>query len=48
MAVKGLLWLAQIENNLDVIPEPEMPKRFCRDYCQYYDATGDVGCPSAG
>jgi len=48
MAVKGLLWLAQIENNLDVIPEPEMPKRLCRDYCQYYDATGDVGCPSAG
>ena len=48
MALAGLKWLRDIEENLDVIPKPEMPKRFCRDYCQYYDWTGDVGCPSTG
>lgn len=48
IALDGLKWLREIEQNLDVIPEPEMPARFCRDYCQFYDATGDIGCPSAG
>lgn len=48
IAWDGISWLHGIENHLDVIPEPEMPKRFCRDYCQFYDATGDIGCPSAG
>lgn len=48
IAAEGIAWLGDIESNLDVIPEPEMPKRFCRDYCPFYDATGDVGCPSAG
>jgi len=48
IALDGLKWLREIEQNLGVIPEPEMPARFCRDYCPYYDATADVGCPSAG
>lgn len=48
IALDGIAWLRDIEDNLDVIPEPEMPKRFCRDYCQFYDATGDIGCPSMG
>lgn len=48
IALDGIAWLRDIENNLDVIPEPEMPKRFCRDYCQFYDASGDIGCPSMG
>jgi len=27
-------------------PEPEEYARFCRDYCQFYDESGAVGCPS--
>lgn len=27
-------------------PEPEEPARFCRDYCSYFDSTGEQGCPS--
>lgn len=26
-------------------PEPEENVRFCRDYCQFYDPTSEVGCP---
>lgn len=46
IALEGIAWLRQIENNLDVIPNPEMPKRFCRDYCPYFDGSGNEGCPS--
>lgn len=26
-------------------PAPEESVRFCRDYCQFYDASATVGCP---
>ena len=48
IAIDGIAWLREIQENLDVIPGPERPVRFCRDYCPYYDGTGDVGCPSTG
>lgn len=28
-------------------PRPERKKSFCRDYCQYYDPSGVIGCPSS-
>jgi hypothetical protein len=44
LALRGIAWLRELET-LDTPPEGERPVRFCRDYCQFYDATGEIGCP---
>jgi hypothetical protein len=44
IAKDGLAWLKDVEF-ADSPPEPERNVRFCRDYCQFYDATDQVGCP---
>lgn len=44
VALAGIEWLREVEA-MDTPPEPERPVRFCRDYCQFYDATGEIGCP---
>lgn len=44
VAKAGIAWLRELEWQ-DTPPEPERPVRFCRDYCQFYDATGEIGCP---
>jgi hypothetical protein len=30
---------------MDAPPEPEENVRFCRDYCQFWDPSAEVGCP---
>jgi len=44
-ALAALNWLEDVRG-LEAAPRPEKPKKFCRDYCQFYDPTGVIGCPS--
>ena len=43
MAQAALLWLANVKAST-TLPEPEKDASFCKDYCQYYDATEQMGC----
>jgi len=43
MALAALSWLANVKAST-VLPEPEKDQSFCKDYCQYYDATEQMGC----
>jgi CRISPR/Cas system-associated exonuclease Cas4 (RecB family) len=43
IAQAALLWLANVKAST-VLPEPEKDQSFCKDYCQYYDATEEMGC----
>ena len=47
VALKALERLEKVRG-LKRVPKPEKPKKFCRDYCQFFDPTGVVGCPSRG
>ena len=47
VALEALAWLEGVRA-LNSSPRPEKPKKFCRDYCQFFDPTGVVGCPSRG
>jgi hypothetical protein len=47
IAEEALAWLEDIKSRLD--QEPPAPEKFvgfCKDYCPYYDPTGEKGCPS--
>ena len=49
LAEYGLEWLAELERMFasgEPAPNPEMKVPFCQRYCQYFDPTGEVGCPS--
>jgi hypothetical protein len=43
MALAALSWLANVKAS-ETLPEPEKDESFCKDYCQYYDASGEMGC----
>jgi CRISPR/Cas system-associated exonuclease Cas4 (RecB family) len=43
MAHAALLWLENVKSST-TLPEPEKDASFCKDYCQYYDATEEMGC----
>jgi len=43
--LRGLNWLEKIEN-METKPAPEKNVKFCSKYCNFYDASGEVGCPS--
>ena len=43
MALAALSWLANVKAST-TLPEPEKDQSFCKDYCQYYDATEEMGC----
>ena len=43
MALTALNWLASVKAST-TLPEPEKDQSFCKDYCQYYDATEEMGC----
>ena len=45
IALEALANLAEIKSMTEA-PAPEKDKWFCKDYCGYYDASGEVGCPS--
>jgi hypothetical protein len=40
---KRLSWLANVKE-MPEAPQPEKDESFCRLYCQYYDASGEMGC----
>jgi CRISPR/Cas system-associated exonuclease Cas4 (RecB family) len=43
MALAALAWLENVKAST-VLPAPEKEASFCKDYCQYYDATEQMGC----
>ena len=43
MALAALSWLENVKAS-PTLPEPEKDQSFCKDYCQYYDATEQMGC----
>jgi len=43
MALAALSWLENVKAST-VLPSPEKDASFCKDYCQYYDATEEMGC----
>ncbi len=51
LALEGLSWLnelrALVAQNGEA-PEPSENLGFCAAYCDFYDPTGEVGCPSTG
>ncbi len=43
MALAAMSWLDNVKKSA-TLPEPEKDASFCKDYCQYYDATEEMGC----
>jgi hypothetical protein len=43
IALQAFDWLNQVKAS-PTLPEPEKDQSFCKDYCQYYDATEEMGC----
>jgi 3D (Asp-Asp-Asp) domain-containing protein len=43
IALEAFAWLESVKGS-EVLPEPEKDASFCKDYCQYYDATETMGC----
>jgi len=43
VALEALEWLTQVKA-MESAPEPEKDESFCKHYCQYYDASGTMGC----
>jgi CRISPR/Cas system-associated exonuclease Cas4 (RecB family) len=43
VALEALNWLEAIKAS-DVAPEPERDENYCKFYCKYFDASGEMGC----
>ena len=43
MALTALAWLENVKASKE-LPAPEKDASFCKDYCQYYDETEQMGC----
>lgn len=43
IALTALAWLENVKASKE-LPAPERDASFCKDYCQYYDATEQMGC----
>ena len=43
IALEALDWLAAIKESAEV-PAPERDESYCKFYCKYYDASGEMGC----
>jgi CRISPR/Cas system-associated exonuclease Cas4 (RecB family) len=43
IALEALGWLAAVKEAVDA-PAPEKDASFCKSYCQFYDASGQMGC----
>jgi hypothetical protein len=43
-AKKGLEWLKEIKQMETPPPAERSAAYYCRDYCQFYDRTGETGC----
>jgi CRISPR/Cas system-associated exonuclease Cas4 (RecB family) len=49
IAEEGIAWLDNIKQIVadgSPAPAPEKRATFCKDYCPYFDAKGEQGCPS--
>jgi hypothetical protein len=49
LALEGLAWLNDLRALVALngpSPEPTERLNFCAAYCDFYDPTGEVGCPS--
>lgn len=44
IAQEGLDWIAEIKE-MKKAPAPEKSAFFCKNYCSWYDASGESGCP---
>ena len=43
IAIEAMTWLANVKAST-TLPAPEKDVSFCKDYCQYYDVTEQMGC----
>jgi len=43
VALEALSWLAAVKESADA-PAPEKDESYCKFYCKYYDASGEMGC----
>jgi len=43
VALEALSWLEAIKTS-EVAPEPEKDESYCKFYCKYFDASGEIGC----
>jgi CRISPR/Cas system-associated exonuclease Cas4 (RecB family) len=43
VALTAMSWLEEVKAMTE-LPEPEKDSNFCKNYCQYYDATEQMGC----
>lgn len=43
IALEALNWLEAIKTS-DAVPNPERDEGYCKFYCKYYDASGEMGC----
>ena len=43
IALEALNWLSAIKQS-DTAPAPEKDESYCKFYCKYYDASGEMGC----
>jgi len=43
IALEALDWLSAIKTS-DLAPAPERDESYCKFYCKYYDASGEMGC----
>lgn len=43
IALTAMAWLEEVKAMTE-LPEPEKDANFCKNYCQYYDASEQMGC----
>ena len=43
IALEAFAWLNEVKAST-TLPDAEKDQSFCKDYCQYYDATEEMGC----
>jgi hypothetical protein len=43
IALQGIKWVRDLQTQLEP-PAPERPRNFCKDFCEFYDASGVNGC----
>ena len=43
IALEALNWLEAVKASADA-PAPERDESYCKHYCKYYDASGEMGC----
>lgn len=49
VALEALEWLRNLKAwaaTDDAAPAPELNVSFCKNYCPYFDPSGEIGCPS--